>query len=408
MRRGLLAGVDIGTHQVTVAVGRPGTSHAVEVGALKAGPTRGVARGVIVDLGECVEAVARVVRQAEEQAGARVMAAAATIHGPAIQNRTAKASVTLPEADSEISRWDVARVLGGCRTAASSYDRQILHEFVQRFAVDDQEGVRDPVGLFGGRLEAELHTVTLPTTLCQGWRKVLHHAGVEVAALVLPGVATAHAVLSDLDRDLGAIVVDIGGAHTDLVACVDGAIRETLTVPWGGDRFTERLAERFELPLVAAEQAKLQVNAIETADTEDNILRIPVGSGTRTVPRDEVAALLAEEVRELFTEAHRQLEASRYFREASAGLIVTGGTALMAGVLELAESLCNLPARLGTLHGIACRTDLAVMPAAVTAAGLLAYQLGGAAPIRVPAASTTARPWGRLVERARTLFDEYF
>lgn len=404
----LTAGVDIGTHQVTVAVGQPGVTHPFEIVALRSGPTRGVARGTIVDLADCVEAIARVVRHAEEQAGSRILSAAVTIHGPAIQHRSAQASVTLSGADSEISRGDVARVLAACRTAAASYDRQILHEFVQRFAVDTQDGIRDPVGLFGGRLEAELHLVTLPTTVCQGWRKALSHAGVEVSALVLPGAATASAVLSELDRDLGVIVVDIGGAHTDIVACVDGAIRETLVVPWGGDRFTERIAERFELPLAVAEEAKLQCNAIEVAEGSEEVVRVAVGPGHRTVPRAELAALLAEETRELFTAVRRQLEASRYFREASAGLVITGGTALMQGVLELAEALCNLPARLGSVHGIACRPELTVSPTAVTAVGLVAYQMTGSPAARASVGTQAARPWGRWVERAKTLFDEYF
>jgi len=404
----VVAGLDIGTHQVTAAVGRLGASQALEVIALRAGPTHGLSHGVIVDLADCVEAVARVVRAAEEQAGARVMTVAATIHGPLIQRHTVRASITLPDASSEMSRGDVGRVLAACRTAASSYDRQLLHEFVQRFTVDDQQGVRDPIGLFGGRLEVELHVVTVPTGMLQSWRKVLNHAGMEVRALVLPGVATSHAVLSDLDRDLGVIVVDVGGAHTDIICWVDGAVRETLAVPWGGDRLTEQIAERFELPLAAAEQLKLQCNSIEASAAHDGQLRVQVGRGTRMAPRAEVAALLATGTQALFTAVRQRLETSRYFREASAGLVVTGGTALMEGVLELAETICNLPVRLGSLHGIACHPRLTVTPASSTAIGLLAYPPVVTRPVRIPVAVDAARPWGRLVQRARTLLEDYF
>lgn len=408
--RALLAGVDIGTHQITVAVGHVTEGRALEVVALRTGPTRGLAHGGIVDLADGVDAVARVVRQAEEQAQERVTAAAATIHGGSIQNRSAVASVTLADASSEISRRDVERVLAACRTAASSYDRQGLHEFVQRFAVDDQDGVRDPVGLYGGTLETALHLVTVPTGVAQSWRKVLNHAGLEVNALVLPGVATSHAVLSDLDRELGVIVVDIGGAHTDIICCVDGAIRETLSVPWGGDQLTDRLAERFGLPVAAAEQVKLQCNAmdVEPGAGPREMLRVSVGHGHRTLPRAEVSAALAEGVKELLAAVRQRLDASRYFRDAAAGLVVTGGTALMAGVVECAETLCNLPARLGTLQGVACHPRVTVTPTAATAIGLLAYQVVRRRPALSAVPPAVTQPLGRLFHRAKILLEDYF
>lgn len=408
--RGVVAGLDIGTHQITVAVGQPGTAQPLEVLGLRVGPTRGLAHGVIVDLGDCVDAVARVVRQAEEQTAARITAVAATMHGPTVRSHNTTASLTLPDTSSEISRWDMERVLAACRTAAGAYDRQRIHEFVQQFAVDDQDGVRDPVGLFGGKLEAHLHVVTAQTSLLQSWRKVLNHAGLEVQALLLPGVATSCAVLSELDRDLGAIVVDIGGAHTDIVCCVDGAIRETMAVPWGGDRLTERLAERFHLPLAAAEQVKLQCNSVEPSPEDGDPLRVPTGSGTpfgrRAVPRAEVVALLAEEVHALLGEVRQRLEASRYFREAASGLVMTGGTALMAGVLERAETACNLPVRLGSLHGMTAHPRVTIPPTAVTAIGLLAYQLAARPKLRT--ASATEHPFSRFVSRAKALLEDYF
>ena len=406
-RRGIVAGVDIGTHQITVAVGHPAASQPLEVVALRVGPTRGLAHGVIVDLGDCVDAVARVVRRAEEQAGTRITTVAATIHGPAIRSHNATASISLPELNSEISRWDVDRVLAACCTAATSYDRQALHELIQQFTVDGQSGVRNPVGLFGGTLEAQLHVVTIQTSALQSWRKVLSHAGLEVQGLVLPGVATSHAVLSELDRDLGAIVIDIGGAHTDIICWVDGAIRETLSVLWGGDRITERLAETFELPLAVAEEVKLQCNSIEASSSDDDELRVPISSGVCTASRAGVAELLHRETQELFTAVRQKLETSRYFREAAAGLVVTGGTALMAGVLELAEGACNLPVRLGTLHGITTKPGLRVVPTSPTAVGLLAYQMAARRPVRslIP---SPEHPIGRLMQRAKALLEDYF
>lgn len=408
MRRAVVAGVDIGTHQITAAVGQPGAAAPLEVLGLRVGPTRGLAHGVIVDLGDCVDAIARVVRQVEEQTEARVTAVAATVHGPTLRSHNTTAEITLPDTSSEISRWDVDRVLAACRAAASAYDRQLLHEFIQRFAVDDQDGVRNPLGLFGGKLEAQLHVVTAQTSLLQSWRKVFNHAGLEVQALVLPGVATSAAVLSDLDRDLGAIVVDIGGAHTDIVCCVDGAIRETLSVPWGGDRLTERLAERFHLPLAVAEQVKLQCNSVETPASADDMVRVPTGAGaTRAVPRADATALLAADAQELFSAVRQRLEGSRYFREASSGMVVTGGTALMEGLLERAETTCNLPVRLGSLHGVTMPPRVTATPTSVTAIGLLAYQLAAQPQARV-STSTTDHPIGRLVHRAKSLLEDYF
>lgn len=409
MRRPLLAGLDVGTHQITAAVGQLNAAQGVEVIALRTGPSRGLAHGTIVDLADCVDAMARIIRQVEAEAGARLLTAAATIHGPTIRSQTANASLALADATSEIHRRDVERVLTACRAAVASYDRQHLHEFVQRFSVDGQDGVRDPVGLFGGRLEADLHVVTIPASTLQSWRKALNQAGVEVTHLVLPGVATSYAVLTELDRDLGAIVVDIGGAHTDIICWADGAIRETLSVPWGGDRLTQRLADRLELPLAAAESVKLSCNTIEPGTNGDEAVRAPIGpGGSRTVSRREVAELLAREVKVLLTAVRKRLDASRYFREASAGLVVTGGTVLMEGVIELAETICNLPVRFGAPHGITCQPKVTLPPIASTAVGLLTYQLAVRRSPRVPELDSSAHPIGRLVQRARVLLEDYF
>lgn len=407
-RRAVVAGVDVGTHQITVAVGQPGADSPLEILGLRVGPMRGLAHGVIVDLGDCVDSIARVVRQVEEQTETRITSVAATVHGPTLRNHNTTASITLPETTSEISRWDIDRVLAACRTAAVSYDRQIVHEFIQRFAVDDQDGVRNPLGLFGGKMEAQLHVVTAQTSLLQSWRKVLNHAGLEVHSLLLPGVATSAAVLSELDRDLGAIVVDIGGAHTDIICCVDGAVRETMSVPWGGDRLTERLAEQFHLPLAVAEQVKLQCNSIESPASADEVVRVPNGAGvTRSVSRADAASLLAADCQELFSAVRQRLEGSRYFREASSGMVVTGGTALMEGLLERAETACNLPVRLGSLHGVTTNPRVTVTPTSVTAIGLLAHQLAVQPAARI-STSTTAHPIGRLVHRAKSLLEDYF
>lgn len=411
LRGRVISGIDLGTHQITVAVGHLSDARQLEVLALTSGPTQGLAHGVIVDLADCVDAVARVVRQAENQIGVRVTTAAATIHGQSVQRRNAIASVALSDSHDEISRWDVERVLAACRTAASTYDHQHLHEWVQRFTVDEQDGVRDPVGLFGGRLAVAMHIVTAPTSVLQSWRKVFNHAGVEANALVLPAVATSGSVLSELDRELGAIVVDIGGAHTDIVCCVDGAVRETLTVPQGGDGLTGQIAERFELPTAAAEQAKLRLNSIETEMSgADEPIRVRVGQGYRAIRRVEVAKVLAEGTKELFTQVRQQLETSRYFREASAGMVVTGGTALMQGVLELAETLCNLPVRLGALQGdIVCHPRIGtVPPTASTAVGLLAYQVAMRRSARSFATGAPRHPIGRLVQQAKSLLEDYF
>lgn len=268
--------------------------------------------------------------------------------------------------------------------------------------------MRNPVGLYGGKLEAALHVVTIPTSTYQSWRKALNHAGVEVNHLMLPGPATSFAVLSELDRELGAIVVDIGGSHTDIVCCVDGAIRETLAVPWGGDRMTERLAEKFELPLSAAEQVKLQCNSVELHPDQEDTIRVSVGQGSRTVAQTQVAALLHEEARALFSEVHQKLEGSHYFREASSGLVATGGTALMEGMLEQAEALCNLPTRLGVLRGVTSPDRVSVTPNASTAIGLVSYQLSLRRTPATTLGASSPRPWGRFVQKAKTLLEDYF
>ena len=401
-----IVGLALGDRQFTLAVGQILDHGRLLVKALESIPAQGVERGVLSDAVECSDAIARLVQQAEKTLSTRISKITVAVHGGGLRGGNANASIPIPDPGVGISKKDVERAVSACKTLSLDYDRQLIHTFERGFSVDGQAGIKDPVGLSGKKLGVDLHLMTAQNLLIQNLLKVINRAGVEVENLVLPGLAAAEAVLSDLDRDLGVTLVYIGESQTEILLFTDGAVRETFLVPWGTDHLAESFSRTLKLPKANAEQILEQVKGIEQKPEWAAVpFRFQTGSLVRTIPQEQVAGILTTKSAEFLDKVKHRLEDSTYFRESASGIVMIGELAQLEGFLEASEGALHIPVRLGTIREIEMDSNLELSAAYTVPIGLLRYS----AKKHALAAKTAAGPlWRRCLDKAHQIFDEYF
>ncbi len=402
----LIAALDLGDSHFTLAIGRLDEQQQLSVQALATVRAQGMEKGVFSDPIECSDAVARLARQVEKALSIRLPKLAVAVHGTHLKSYNASAAIPIPDPTVGISKKDVERVITTCRTLSLDYDRQILHAFDRGFVVDGQAGIKDPVGLSGTKLNVELHLVTAQNLSMQNLVKVLNRAGLEVGQLILPGLAAAEAVLLDLDQELGVTLVRIGEFQTEILIFNDGAVRETFVIPWGTDHLAESFSRTFKLPATSIGQILEQVKSIDQHPEWAAVpVRVQAGSLVRSFPQGEVAQLVGSKAREFLARVRHKLDESASFRESAAGVIMVGELAHLDGFLEAAESILNVPVRLGTLREIQRNPGVEISSLHTTSVGLLRYAA------RQLAAQNHSGPtsfWERSLDRARLIFEEYF
>lgn len=404
----IIAGLDLGESHFTLAVGHSHPTGRLSLEALESLPAQGMEAGAVSDPIECADQVARLMRKVEPSVSERIHLVLTAIHGNHLKSAHATASIPISEPGVGISYRDVEKVLTVCRTLSLEYDRQILHAFERGFSVDNQSGIKNPVGLYGTKLTAHLHLVTAQSPQLQNVTRVLNRAGLEVERFVLPGLCAAEAVLSELDQDLGVTFIQVAEFETQVLVFSDGAVRETFLIPWGTTRLMEGLGRALKLPQPAAEQLLAQVHGIEERPEWAQLpLRIKAGSLEKSFPQGQVIHLVAEKTQEFLSRLERQLQSCPYFRESAAGVVMVGALAPLEGFLETAESFLNMPVRLGNLREIECKPDLKLSELSTIAIGLLRHGLKE----RRLAASDRPWPsalWMRWVEKGRRVLEEYF
>lgn len=407
MRAPLLAGLDLSGRHFSLAVARPQEEgRGLLLMAAESVPARGVQRGVLSDPVECAEAVSRLVRQAEKSASGRVSSVWCTFLGNHLKCFNAAASVPVPDPAAGITERVVEEAVQSCRTLSLDYDRQILHAFDRDFSVDGQPGVRNPVGLHGKKLSAELHLVTVPALSVQNLVKILNRSGLEVQGFVLPALAASEAVLAELDKDLGVIVVRIGDYETQAVLFSDGAPRQIACFPWGVERLVDGLSRALHAPRVSVEQLLQEVDSIEeSALASERPLPVRGGTVTRTFTQGQVAGLLAARLRELIQRIGKRLTPTPEYYGSSSGLVMVGNLSRLDGFLEMAEKLLNLPVRMGTARGIRLGERVSLKEHHTAAVGLLhagnKKRTSSSRPWPLP-------PWLKGVEKVRRLVADYF
>ncbi|MDE0853213.1 MAG: cell division protein FtsA [Nevskia sp.] len=369
-----LVSLDVGTSKVAALIGEVGQAGQVRVIGLGTAPTRGLKKGVVVNIEATVESIRRAVEAAELMANCRVRAAHVGITGSHI--RSLNSVGVVPIRHREIGQRDVDAVIEAASALAIPADQQILHVIPQEFVVDGQEGILDPVGMSAVRLEAKVHMVTGTLSAAQNLYKCVERCGLTVEKLVLQHLASADAVLSPDERDLGVAVVDIGGGTTDVAVFKGGSIRHTAVVPIAGDLVTSDVAVAFRTPGQHAEQIKLKYGcALPEMVQQDPGIEVP-GVG-ETPPRRLSRQMLAEVMRpryeELFRYVRKELHRADVYDLIAGGVVLTGGAAQTPGILELAEEVLDVAVRLGLPHQVEGIEEVTRSPAYATGVGLLLF-----------------------------------
>jgi cell division protein FtsA len=370
--KNLIVGLDIGTSKVVAMVGEVGPDGMIEVVGIGSHPSRGLKKGVVVNIESTVQSIQRVIETAEQMAGCRIHSVYTGISGSHIRGLNSHGVTAIKH--QEVAQEDVDRVMEAARVVAIPADQKILHILPQEFIVDNQEGIQDPVGMSGVRLEARVHIVTGAVNAAQNIVKCVQRCGLEVDDIILQQLASSRAVLTQDEKDLGVCLMDIGGGTTDLAVFTHGAISHTAVIPIAGDQVTNDIAVAFRTPTQSAEDIKIKYACClkQLARQDERIDVTSVGDrAARTLSRHALAEVVEPRYEELFEFAQAELQRSGFENLIAAGVVLTGGSSKMDGIVELAEDILHMPVRLGYPHDIAGLQDVVRNPIYATAAGLL-------------------------------------
>ncbi|MCG6896608.1 MAG: cell division protein FtsA [Thiocapsa sp.] len=372
--KSLLVGLDIGTSKVAALVGELKDDDQIEIIGIGTHPSRGLKKGVVVDIESTVQSIQRAVEEAELMAGCEIHSVHAGIAGSHVRSLNSHGITAIKEV--EVTQADVDRVIDAARAVAIPADQKILHILPQEFIIDDQEGIREPIGMCGVRLEARVHMVTGAVSAAQNVIKCIRRCGLEVDDLVLAQLSSSYSVLGEDEKELGVCVVDIGGGTTDLAVFTDGAIRHTAVIPIAGDQVTNDIAVALRTPTQHAEQIKVK-HACALAQLAANSETIEVPSigdrPPRRLSRQTLAEVVEPRYEELLTLLHNELRRSGFEDLVAGGVVLTGGSSKMDGLIELAEEVFHMPVRLGVPQYVIGMDEVVNNPIYSTGVGLLMY-----------------------------------
>lgn len=374
--RNLLMGLDVGTSKVVCVIGEVSPTGQIEVIGLGQQPSRGLKRGVVINMDATVQSIRRAVEEAEMMANTRVTSVFVGLSGAHIKSHNSVGVV--PVSSREVSHKDVEKVIEAGRAIAIPADQRVIHVLPQEFVVDNQEGILKPEGMFGVRLEAKVHIVTGSQSAAQNLQKCVESCGLHVDKLCLQHIASSSAVLLPDEKDLGICMLDIGGGTSDVAVFKGGSVRHTAVLPIAGEQVTNDISVAFRTPTQAAEDIKVKYGcALPQMIQYDEEIEVPsVGEGPpRRLSRMMLAEVIRPRYEELFRFVRKELHRSDWYDAIAGGVVLTGGAALMPGVAELAEEVFELPTRVGLPHEVGGVRDVARSPAYATAVGLLIYAL---------------------------------
>ncbi|MCP3981625.1 MAG: cell division protein FtsA [bacterium] len=405
-------GLDIGTTKICCVIGEIRDDGKVHVVGFGQAPSRGLRKGVVVNLDATVESVKAAVEEAELMAGVSVESATVGIAGGHIRSFNSRGVVAVSNRDRTVSRDDVKRVMDAARAVSIPQGREILHVLPQEYVLDDQGAIDDPAGLVGSKLEANVHIVTGSTTSVQNLVTCANRAGIEVRDTVLEQLAGSEAVLSEDERELGVALIDIGGGTTDLAIFERGSIWHTAVLPVGGDHFTNDLAVGLRTPIPDAERLKKKHGCALASLVEDAGAPIEVptvgGRKPRLLSHQVMTEILQPRANELFTLFRDEVVRAGFDKMLNAGLVLTGGASLLPGVTQVAEQIFELPVRLGEPRGAEGLVDPAAGPQHATAIGLALYTAKNRRPrAGVPLTAQTGA-LGRVGGRVKAWLSEMF
>jgi cell division protein FtsA len=397
--RNLIVALDIGTSKIVTLVGELNANDQIEVIGLGSHPSRGLKRGVVVNIEATVQSIQQAIEEAELMAGCQIHSAFTGIAGSHIRSLNSHGIVAIR--DVEVTQTDVERVIDAARAVAIPADQKILHVLPQEFIIDQQEGIREPIGMSGVRLEARVHLVTGALSAAQNILKCVKKCGIDVADMVLEQLASSYAVLTEDEKELGVCLVDIGGGTTDIAVFNEGSIRHTAVIPIAGDQVTNDIAVALRTPTQSAEEVKLKhaCALVDIAHPEEMIEVPGVGDRPRRrLSKRALAEVIEPRYEELFRLVQAELRRSGFEDSVASGVVLTGGASLMPGALELAENIFRMPVRLGIPQGVSGLSEVIHSPIYATAVGLL---LSGKQHLfdrrmNIPSQAGVKDLWGRM------------
>ena len=404
----VLVGIDFGTTKICVVIGHT-TASGLEIVGIGKQPSLGIRKGVVVNIPTTVEAIKKSMEAAELMAGCKVRNAYAGIAGSHIKGFNSTGVVAIK--NKEVTHDDVSRAIDAAKAVAIPLDREILHVIPQEFCVNEHEGVKDPLGMHGVRLESRVHVVTGAVSSAQNIIKCANEAGVAVNDIVLEPLASAEAALTPDEKELGVALVDIGGGTTDVAIFVRGSVVYTGVIALGGNHITNDIAVGLRTSIQEAEQVKRTSGcAMSSLLTDDQKIEVPSAAGRkgRELSRSVLTKIIEPRVEEIFSLVDQELSNSGYKHLLSSGIVLTGGTSLLEGISELAEFLLELPVRKGGPHGIGGLKDVVSSPIYSTAVGLLMYGMNQRSGGRMLETRMDNPLYGRVLNRMKSWLGEVF
>ena len=399
----IIVGLDIGTTKIACIVGEV-TEDGVDIIGIGTAPSKGMRRGNVVNIDATVSSIRQAVDEAENMAGCEISSVYAAISGPNVRGMNKNGIVAIK--DKEIRSADVARVLEQAKAVAIPMDREVLHVLPQQYLVDDQDGIRDPLGMAGVRLEAKVHIVTSLVASVQNVIRCANRCNLQVAEVVLESLAASQAVLEEDEKELGVALVDIGGGTCDIMVYADGAIVHTSVIELGGERVTNDIATILRTPLESAEKLKRKYGCAwrELVDVQE-VMEIPSvgGRGPRQIKRHELVQVIEPRIEEIFEFVKKDLMRSGYYDSLAGGIVLTGGATVMEGMCEVAEQVLELPTRKGSPSKIGGLVDVVRSPAYSTGVGLVMFGADQGKQVQLPRGAEDRpgmfkRAWSRLAE----------
>ena len=404
-----VVGLDIGTTKICCVIAEKQGDGGLDIIGIGRSASRGLRKGVVVNVDQTVEALKAAVEEAELMAGVNVEAAFVGVAGGHVKGFNSRGVISIAGRDREITREDVERVIESARAVQLPTDRVIFHAVPRDFILDEQDGIRDPVGMTGSRLEANAHIVTGAVPSLSNITNCVNRAGIEVIEMVLEQLAASETTLTHDEKELGVALVDIGGGTTDLAIFEHGAICHTAVLPTGGDHFTNDIAVGLRTPVPEAERIKVRYGcALASLVEDDQTIEVPSVGGRkpRVLSRHILCEILQPRTEEIFNLLQEEVSRAGYEEALTSGLVVTGGGAILEGVPEIAEQIFDLPVRRGSPGGIGGLADGVGSPIYSTVVGLVMY--GAAAPAQSHKMTVPAFLLGKVGVRMRSWFSELF
>lgn len=403
----IVVGLDIGTTKIACIIGEV-TSEGIDIIGIGSHPSKGLRKGVVINIDATINSIKKAVEEAELMAGCEVNTVYAGIAGGHIQGFNSHGIVAVNQ-NKEVKAGDLARVVDAARAVAIPMDRQVLHVIPQEYIIDDQDGIKEPLGMTGVRLEAKVHIVTASVTSAQNIVKCARACGLNVADIVLEQIASSEAVLGNDEKELGVAVVDIGGGTTDIAIYSKGSLVHTAVLSLGGNHLTNDIAVGLRTPMAEAERIKQRFGcALTSRVNPEETIEVPSVGGRppRILSREILSEIIEPRVEEIFAYVAREIKESGCEDLIAGGVVITGGTTILDNMPELAEEVLGMPVRRGMPRGVGGLVDVVRNPKFSTGVGLVQY--GANAPAREGYREDNTSMYGRVASRMKQWFAEMF